>query len=693
MTSTQPSTRRITPARLATALALTGMLCGSVTVVQAAPSWWPDNVTLNGYVRAETAIATTNHGNDANQYGNAFDRESVPRTTGGLLSQVLQGPPSNLSPGVADTTAAAMEAPYQRVVRYQAPDFNYHVLRATLFGDWRIANGLKLRGRLNGVFDPGNYSEFKWDSMAAMPGCGNAATPANCQLPTSALPGGGRTGGDPALYGGSPNLYQYRVSDGNGSYDHHPQPLEWATPRGQVYFSSLFLEYTFNGATFRLGQQQIAWGNAIFFRVFDTANGLDLRRHSVFDYAQEEYEDKRVPAPAFRFLWQAANHLNVDAYVEKFQPSILGNPETPYNPVPDEFTVYDHYKDYETRLNTGIRLRTEFDQLSFEAMYGRRYNPWGAFRWTATNVNQDFGGVAGSGPAVAQIPFSNNPTGINSAQEWFHGAGNFRFDGQGAFNRAMSEFPATAGLGATASADPALIYSQLNAFSILGNGVRGYIAREYFREDNIGVGMGYVTDTGATNSFWNQIVLHLEVRYTPNRTLTSPDLRQAFFRTNDWVSALTIEKYYRFLDEFPSTYMVLQYMHRTRSDMFGRALAGYGARDYNAVDPVNGTLANGGLEPQRDFRPHGISGANYVVFAAQQPFPNKIWQVALATLFDVHGGLLAQPAVQWTPDSHWQATMFYNYVNGHLWGNPNNNLFGKTSEYANEVALRLQYQF
>ena len=73
----------------------------------------------------------------------------------------------------------------------------------------------------------------------------------------------------------------------------------------EIDFPTALLEYKYGSYNFRFGLQQIAWGQAIFFRVLDSVDGLDLRRHSVLDYAQEEYSDKRVPAPAVRVLRSA----------------------------------------------------------------------------------------------------------------------------------------------------------------------------------------------------------------------------------------------------------------------------------------------------------------------------------------------------------------------------------------------------
>ena len=50
---------------------------------------------------------------------------------------------------------------------------------------------------------------------------------------------------------------------------------------------ALYLDYNKGPLWLRVGNQQIAWGEALFFRVFDAVQGLDLRRHSVFGVAAD----------------------------------------------------------------------------------------------------------------------------------------------------------------------------------------------------------------------------------------------------------------------------------------------------------------------------------------------------------------------------------------------------------------------
>jgi hypothetical protein len=160
---------------------------------------------------------------------------------------------------------------------------------------------------------------------------------------------------------------------------------------------------------------------------------------------------------------------------------------------------------------------------------------------------------------------------------------------------------------------------------------------------------------------------------------TATTLGKDFLHQNDWVGALVLEKYYRFSESFPATYFVFQYMHRTRDDLFGRSLRGYGGTDtYDA----NATTGN-----------PGITNANYLVFAFQQPFPQDIYRIGFAALGDPHGGVLVQPGLQYKPSGHWAIDGFYTYINDHIAGNnPNNNLLGGLG-FANEFTVRVSYQF
>ncbi len=628
--------------------------------------------SFGGFVRLEAAVKTSDKENPNNQRGNPYDSITVPAaqrtpylpptSSGTLLNNA--GIPLNTSIGTWSTvplTAFAVDA--RRPVPPSNNLFNFHILRAEGEFGWNITSNMKLVGRLRTIVDPGHYSDFNGGSL-------------------NGTNEGGISGGDPALYGGAPNYFQYRTQG-----DNHPLPLEWDGPNYQVYFPALFVDYNRGPLDLRVGEQSIAWGNAIFFRVFDTANGIDFRRHSILDYEQEEYSDKRVPAPAVRLSYQATDALLLDGYVEKFQPTIYPNANTPYNIIPVQFTVHDDYSNYESKLNYAARFVYTGSNFSFEGFAGRRYNPGGAFRWTASGVNKalpnssPIGAVVnastvangGSGPLLAGTPFEASPGGVYSAAEWFHYAAMVRLNGLSGLNAAINDFqPSTGLVFASPANNMQEATNELNTFfTAAGGSLRGHIARDYFEEYNFGLGAGY-TFSGPPGSLIDQLELHVEVRYTPDRTFTAPDLNTRFLRQDDWVGALILEKYQRFSSSFPATFMVLQYMHREHSDLFGRSLRGYGGSDTSVSK--------------------GVAGANYIVFAAQQPLPQDIFRFGFAALYDPRGGILVQPGVEWRYNQHLTFGTFYTYINAHLSGNPNNNVLGGT-EFGNEVSVRLAYQF
>ena len=649
------------------------------------------DVSFGGFIRPETALSTTSQENSNNERGNPYNHIAVPRqayvppNAGTALFSALGIPLSTPAPlnwtSVPVPNVPLVATGSDVVTRPIAPSnnvFNLHILRAEGELGVKISSDLKLIARLRAVGDFGHYSDFD------APG---ACNPIN----------GCIDGGDPALYGGAPNYFQYRV-DG----DKHPNPLEWAGPNYMVYFPALLLDYNHGPLNVRLGNQAIAWGQAIFFRVLDVPDGLDLRRHSILDYAQEEFSDKRVPALSLRLGYQVNDDILLDGYVQKFQPTIYGNPNTQYNVIPAQFTVHDRYfQDHdEYKLSYGLRMKANFGQWGFQAMVVRRYNPDGVFRWTASGVNKKLPGTTtggapnllgtavdlanttsgGSGPVLAQSPFEASPAGVYSAEEWFHYASQVRLDGIQGLNSSITDFPATTKLFASPVANKGEAYDELNTFFVAtGGDLRGHIERKYFQETNLGLGVSYVVD-GQPGSILDQLIINLETSYTPSRIYTAPSLGKGFLPQNDWISALVMEKYYRFTDAFPATYFVAQYMHRTRDDLFGRSLRGYGGSDAGAYQASATKVIP------------GITNSNYVVFAFQQPFPQDIYRVGFAVLYDPKGGVLVQPGIQYKPTSHWSFDAFYSYLNGHLSGNPNNNLLGGL-EWANEATVRVGYQF
>lgn len=579
---------------------------------------------INGFIRSETAF---NFGGTSpfNQKGNTYNGVTVQRNSPIASDTVVRAPHSHDS------------------------DLNLQLFRGEVDSVTHFNSDFSLVAKVRAVFDPGWYNEFS-------PGA----------VDSHAVGG---------LYG-SPNYFRYDVRGLS-----RPNPLEWAGQHYMVDFPSLFAEYNHGAFDLRVGNQQIAWGQALFFRVLDVPDGLDYRRHSILDYDPEEYSDKRVPALGVRASYQFENSWLIDGYVQKFQPTIQGNPNTPYNQIPSQFTVVDNYAKYNDKLDFGFRVKGEIGDVGVQGIYAHRYNPDGVYRWTQSGINRDIPGLPGSGQLLACTPFEVDPTGVASAAEWNDYAAKARLNGLGGFNKAVSDFSCSGALDAVPAPNLAVEKAELDQFFQLGGGLltgksagglRGWIERDYKVENNYGGGLSY-TLSGKPGSLTDQLIVNWEVLYTPDRTFTSPDLGQGFLRTKEWTSDLTFEKYQRFFDSFPATYLVAEFMYKSKSDLFGRYIGGQ-----------NGT-------PDSPATGYG-GGFKAVALALQQPFPNLIWRADFSLLYDLQGGVLVQPAIRWKPNGKFDAEVFYNYANGHLGGNPNSNIIGGIN-YVRELAVRLTYQF
>lgn len=255
---------------------------------------------------------------------------------------------------------------------------------------------------------------------------------------------------------------------------------------------------------------------------------------------------------------------------------------------------------------------------------------------------------------------------------WFTYAGMARLNGFTGFNTAVREFqPATGALGAVELPTQPLVASELDLFFQALGPLRDHIARVYPRENIFGLGANYIVNADP-GSFFDQLVIRSEFTWTPDKHFTSPDLSRTHIVKDEYVGSLVFEKYHRFSQEFPATFMVLQYLHKSESDMFGRHLSGMGATGER----------DSGL-------PTGNSSFNADAFAMQQPFPNLIWRADMAVFYDLKGGALIQPSLRWKPSAAWTAEVFANIT---LSDGGNDDIID-TIDWADELAFRITYQF
>lgn len=437
-----------------------------------------------------------------------------------------------------------------------------------------------------------------------------------------------------------------------------------------------YLDYNQGPLWLRIGNQQIAWGEAIFFRVSDVPNGLDLRRHLVYDVAAEEYSDKRVSAPAIRGSFRANENWEIEGFTQMAQPSILPGENSPYNPIGAQFAIHEKegYDAIKNKWNFGARMRGKLGDVGVQGFAVRRVNPDGVFRWTTA-----------TGPgAIAGTPFqAGTGLGVYSAQEWFRAASMSRLDGIGGLDAAINGFPATTGLGANAvagacgapsSAVGAVVNSGASASCVLDtlftpNGglgeLRGHLAREYFSENVFGFGLNHVFE-GEPDTFLDQLIARFEASYTPNRRFTNPTLSSNYIKKNESQFAVIVEKYHKFSDSFPATYIVGQWLHKSASDLFGRALEG--------MDNIPGERPRG--------QKHGF---NAIAFALQQPSPTLEWRFDMTVLTDLQGGWMLQPGVRWKPSKSVQLDFYGNVL---LSTNNDGRNFAQDIKNANEAFVR-----
>jgi hypothetical protein len=550
----------------------------------------------------------------------------------------------------------------------------------------------------------------------------------------------------------------FRSTGGGWHGDRAGNMLEYNSPDFMVDIPAAYLDYSTGSLWLRVGQQQIAWGEAYFFRVFDVVNGLDTRRHFTLDVAAEEFSDKRVASPGIRASYTFTNGFEVDTFMQMFAPTTIVGTNTPYNVVASGFSWSDNtgeFDEAQNSLNFGMRVNMPVtDKLTLGVMAVNRRNPDGVVRWDdAPTVMSDgtanpfcFGPNNAAAAALGFVdladtnnngigdttemltPLANgkcgstaapDPMGTASWAEWQTMAGKSRLNpiegtlgflnggernasGTNASTLAGANF----GLGTPgqlfdtlngvtrtgAQKDPYTVGAARATLDAFFNGFgmpRGYITREFKRENVFGASFNYIVES-EPGSWLDQLIVRGEVSYTPDKKFTALDLSHDFIESDEISSALILEKYHNVFPNIPATYLVAQWMHKTDSDLFGRHLSGmqHEFKDDVACLP---NFAPGQADDRRCGRPEGNDSANYVSFAFQQPFPNLIWRADFAMLIDIQGGVLLQPGLRYKPSSDWQFDLYANILQDFSEGQNDDVI--ETLDFADEVFARVSFFF
>ena len=294
--------------------------------------------SFSGYLRFDSAFRTDPDENPNNQRTNPFNGKNTGRSafpSAGLGS--IAGLAESLLPGVAapdlarflggalDSTitdllnvAPGVPSIAPRSTSRGDNDWNLNQLRGKFDMGVRFGSNVQLFSSLRTVYDMGTYDEFeRGDARDAF---GDPANPAGFNQRRSSY---------------------FKYGDFNDGSKSCVNYLELCGTDYMADFASLYVDILSGPVLLRVGQQQIAWGQALFFRVFDVPNGLDLRRHLILDDALEEYADERISSPGVRVIWQATNEWEAEAYAQLFTPSVFPNANTPYNLIPSQFSVHD----------------------------------------------------------------------------------------------------------------------------------------------------------------------------------------------------------------------------------------------------------------------------------------------------------------------------------------------------------------
>jgi len=618
------------------------------------------DVSVSGFIRQEMAYKISNDENPNNRGG--FKHNGVPTP--------LNGPFVGGPPGI----------PNELVDKSTDNDWNVFATKAEIDFNLNISNNWTGFIKLRGYYQPDVFE----DADVRYSGENDFAL------------------GDDMDHFGTKNF-----SNGEATY------LSYSEEDYMIDIPALYFDYAKGPLWVRIGQQQIAWGEALFFRVADVANGLDLRRHLFFDLGAEEYADERLASPGVRATYRMSDTWELEGFAQMFQPTVLPTRGSPMNVVYQPFglNMHDGFQKVKHQVNGGFRALGTFGDLGVQLFAVSRHNPDPIFTLSPSGQtdgpfgDSPFGGSGVGTPGtsfadqgfiyhqyVDGVPVAEGD-GTGSAEQWFWAAGLGGLDGVAILDNLAAEqwvtdaFELGFGLVKDANGDyiqtatgsgsntlggtypPGINGSDLlDAFFAAGT-ISGNLDVVYAAEEVFGFGLNYI-NYAEPNSIFDQLVIRFEASYTFDKKFTAPDL-QDFLVEDEWVTSFILEKYHRFSNSFPATFFIFEWMHKSESDLLGRHLSGLGG-DQNKGP--SGGEENGGWDG--------------LVFAFQQPLPNLTWRIDLSVLYDLNGGSFIQPAVRYKPSGDWTVEAFANFI----YAKDNASIFAPT-EWSDDFTMRITYQF
>ncbi len=605
--------------------------------------------TVSGFIRQEAAFKLNNDQNPNSAHGNPLNGKYY---TNLVAEDLIACAAVDVLAGVGCIDGTLPDTLHRKKLS-QETEWNVNATRVEIDFTAYLTSNMKGFAKLRGYYQPDVFNDYGDNNLFGVNNHGNEAT-------------------------------YLSVSDDDYMVD----------------FPSLYIDYAKGPLWVRIGQQQIAWGEALFFRVADMANGLDLRRHLFFDFGSEEYADERLSAPGIRGSYNFAGNWELEAFAQMFQPSVIPNRGSPYSLLPYQFhlDMEPGYDRVQHNVNAGVRLSGQVGELGLQFFAITRHNPDPIIRLVPGGQVLPEGSLL-TGPigwgilpgfsdqTVDTQPFTRDTSGdygFAHWNDWFSGTGVAGIHGLAILNTLIDEFPYiddvftllsfagfTDGFG-----DPHVsnIEDGKLIVDLLVTGfeypLQAYGEAVYASENIFGLGFNYIF-YAEPDTLLDQLVVRFEASYTPDKKFTDQGVSADFVEHDEWITSVTLEKYHRFSDNFPATFFIFEWMHKSESDMMGRHLSGLGG-DANHLP--------GAGEPGR--------GWDGLVFAFQQPFPNLTWRMDMSLLYDLNGGYFFQPAVRYKPTGDWTIEAFANII----YADNNGSIFAPL-EYSDDFTMRLTYLF
>ena len=166
------------------------------------------------------------------------------------------------------------------------------------------------------------------------------------------------------------------------------------------------------------------------------------------------------------------------------------------------------------------------------------------------------------------------------------------------------------------------------------------------------------------------MILRFEATFTPDRKWTNNGAKKPI-EEDEWITVVGLEKYHRFSQNFPATYLFFQWMHKSESDFVGHHLSTLGGGMKRAP--------TGGEED---------GGWDAIGIGFQQPSPTLKWRFDVSMLYDFNESWLFSPAVRYKPNSAWTFETFATFMDSQDLG-----AALVPIDWTDELTVRITYQF